>query len=121
MVFQKILVPVDTEGYAEEAIEKAIELAKFSEGKVTILHVTSNTEKCRNYIDEVSEKFREAGIEVTNDVKSGSPADVIVSESNNYEVIVMGTSGKMKLITGSVAKAVMKGATCPVMVVKSQR
>jgi nucleotide-binding universal stress UspA family protein len=47
---------------------------------------------------------------------------VILEESPNYDLIVMGTlgrSGMSKLLMGSVAERVVRAASCPVMVVRS--
>ncbi|MBR7152486.1 MAG: universal stress protein, partial [Candidatus Methanomethylophilaceae archaeon] len=53
----------------------------------------------------------------------GVPVNVIVDESSNYDVIVMGTLGRTgvsKFLMGSVAEKVVRASRCPVMVVKAK-
>lgn len=123
MGFQKILVPVDIDGYANGAVEEALSLAKLSGGYITVMHVTDNVDSpaSKKAIDKVVAKGAEAGIKIETLVLSGSPSDIILEKSKDYDIIVMGTSGKKKILTGSVAKAVIKNASCPVVVVRSWR
>jgi len=65
---------------------------------------------------------KENGVDVEVMVKEGAPVKVILDESNNYDVIVMGTLGRTgmsKLLMGSVAERVVRAASCPVLVVRS--
>jgi len=125
MNFKNILIPVDNDGFAEDAIDKGLELAKLSGGSITALHVSakavSDETGERSTIEEVIAKGKEAGIQVSDKIEIGSPAEIIIKESNNYDIIVMGTAGKKRFFVGSVAKEVIKSAACPVIVVKSQR
>ena len=55
-------------------------------------------------------------------VKEGTPVKVILDESANYDIIVMGTLGRTgmsKLLMGSVAERVVRASQCPVLVVRS--
>ena len=64
----------------------------------------------------------EAGVKATLEVKEGTPVKVILDESANYDIIVMGTLGRTgmsKLLMGSVAERVVRAASCPVMVVRA--
>ena len=64
------------------------------------------------------------GVEVVRRVLHGDPAEEIIrlAATCGAEMIVMGTHGRtglMKLLMGSVAEAVVRGAECPVVVVKT--
>jgi nucleotide-binding universal stress UspA family protein len=63
------------------------------------------------------------GIDVVFDIKKGIPSDVILAEQkkNDVDLIVIashGRTGVEKLLMGSVAEKVVRGADCPVMVIK---
>ncbi len=64
----------------------------------------------------------EGGITVELAVAGGVPADVILSraKAGGFDLIVMGTHGRTglrRLLVGSVAEAVIRGAPCPVVTV----
>jgi len=141
MAFNKILVPTDGSEYTKPAIKQAVELAKMSGGELTALYVLDQTvltnmpmdtavmnvyktlekegQDAVNYVMALAE---EAGVKATLSVKEGTPVKVILDESANYDVIVMGTLGRTgmsKLLMGSVAERVVRAASCPVMVVRA--
>jgi nucleotide-binding universal stress UspA family protein len=75
--------------------------------------------------NKIKEKCKENNVnvntEVINNTKSVAPEVVDYAESNNIDLIVIGTRGRSgfkKLLVGSVASAVVTYAHCPVMVVK---
>ena len=65
-------------------------------------------------------KLAEAnGIEVTTKVLLGRPAEEIVKESKNTDLVVCGSLGRTNLnraLMGSVAETVVRMAYCPVLV-----
>jgi nucleotide-binding universal stress UspA family protein len=72
-------------------------------------------------VDFVMNLAKEQGVEVEVSVKEGTPVKVILEESSNYDIIVMGTLGRTgmsKLLMGSVAERVVRAADCPVLVVR---
>jgi nucleotide-binding universal stress UspA family protein len=61
-------------------------------------------------------------VKITLTTEEGSPADSILKtiESENVDLVVMGTSGKHGLdrfLLGSVTEKVVRSATCPVLAV----
>ncbi|MBE6518348.1 MAG: universal stress protein [Thermoplasmata archaeon] len=141
MAFGKILVPTDGSEYTKPAIKQAVELAKLTGGEITALYVLDQTvltnmpmdtavmnvyktleKEGQEAVDFVLNEAKEAGVPVTVAVKEGTPVKVILEESPNYDVIVMGTLGRTgmsKLLMGSVAERVVRAASCPVMVVRA--
>lgn len=141
MSFKKILVPTDGSEFTKYAIDKALELAKLAGGEVTALYVLDRSIYANSPMDTavvnvydtlekegtyatsyVMDKGKELGVKVYEKVVEGSPAKVILTESEGYDVIVMGTLGRTgisKLLMGSVAEKVVQNAKCPVMVAKS--
>lgn len=124
MSFQKILVPVDGNGVANDALSEAFAMAKLSGGCVTALHVTNRSDADPADTEataEATKKAEAAGVRIKAEIKNGSPSDVILAESKNYDVIIMGTAKKKKILAESVAREVIKSAECPVIVVRSKR
>ena len=71
---------------------------------------------------EVAEELRIAGLNPTADVREGDPAEQILAAAREVDadLIVMGTRGRggvARVLLGSVARAVLLGARCSVLVV----
>ncbi len=143
MEFKNILVPTDGSEYTKAAVREAIELAKLSGGKVTALYVLDQSvftnmpmdtavmnvyntleKEGKAAVDFVRDLAAENNVEAEVSIKEGTPVKVILDESPNYDIIVMGTLGRTgmsKLLMGSVAERVVRAAQCPVLVVRDQR
>ena len=141
MAFNKILVPTDGSEYTKAAVRKAMELAKLSGGKITALYVLDQTiltnmpmdtavmnvyntleKEGKEAVDFVRDLGAQESVEVEVVIKEGTPVKVILDESANYDIIVMGTLGRTgmsKLLMGSVAERVVRASQCPVLVVRS--
>ncbi len=143
MEFKNILVPTDGSEYTKAAVREAVELAKLSGGKVTALYVLDQSvftnmpmdtavmnvyntleKEGKAAVDFVRDLAAENNVESEVSIKEGTPVKVILDESPNYDIIVMGTLGRTgmsKLLMGSVAERVVRAAQCPVLVVRDQR
>ena len=143
MSFKKILVPTDGSEFTKYAVDKAIELAKLSEGTVTALFVLDKSiyvsspmdtavisvydtleKEGLHATDYVLKKAAEAGVEAEEKLIEGVPSKIILQEADEgkYDIIVMGTLGRTgisKLLMGSVAEKIVQNAKCPVLVAKS--
>jgi nucleotide-binding universal stress UspA family protein len=142
MTIQHILVPIDFSGYAEQALEYAIGLARKLSARLTLLHVVNmmplgvvdGTALPYSYIQELEaevqrgmetyrQRVQDAGLEGTVLVESGTPFQCIVDTARDQHVdlIVMGTHGRTGLahvFLGSVAEKVIRLAPCPVLVTR---
>ena len=72
---------------------------------------------------EVAAIVKSKKIKIAFDIKKGTPAEVILREqkAKKIDLIVIASHGKtgiLKQLMGSVADKVVKGAKCPVIVVK---
>lgn len=70
---------------------------------------------------QVSEKFKNKGLEVNTLWKKGRPADVICREANSgYDLLIMGNKGftVLNLLLGSVASEVLQRVETSVLIVK---
>lgn len=103
-VEELIFLHVIEEGQALGAIEKA-------------------TRELRRFVEALAEAPIPESVEVRYAVSQGKPADEVLAAAAAHKVdaIVMGTnsrSGLDRLLLGSVAESVVRGAPCTVVVVK---
>ena len=144
---KKILVPTDFSKHSDAALKKAIDMAGRHDAKIYLLHVIDKgiqdcaVDYCldykliealkRNSLREAKAKLKKEAddiakkkkVKIAFDIKRGFPAEVILSEqkAKKIDLIVIashGRTGILKQMIGSVADKVVKGAACPVMVVK---
>lgn len=144
--FSRILFPVDLSpsspklaGYVKSMVEKpeavlhllfvARDLSHFGGINVPFAAINNLNEALSKGAEVNLEKFRDRhfpGMNVTIAVRSGDIADQILdyARENGVDLIVMGTHGRKgmeKVLLGSVAERVIKGAAVPVMVVNPHR
>jgi len=138
-----ILVATDFSRDGDRAVAVAGELATSLRAKLTILHVVQlpsyaflgggvyvpSPELSADIMSEArgwlaAAKERISGIEVVTLCCEGDPAAVILRWANENEpdLIVLGSHGRhglRRLLLGSVAAEVLRGARCPVTTVRS--
>jgi nucleotide-binding universal stress UspA family protein len=140
---KKILYPTDFSTYSNQAYFHAIALAETYGASLTILHVytprvaaiavapdgmppaVSEAADDRAHWQEQLEQIRPLNSDVSADhvMLEGDPAEEIIDYANNgnIDLIVMGTHGRTgleRLLLGSVAEKVLRGARCSVLVAK---
>jgi nucleotide-binding universal stress UspA family protein len=140
---KKILYPTDFSSYSNQAYFHAIALAETYDARLTILHVytprvaaiavapdgippvVSETADDRARWQGQLEQIRPLNSDVSADhvMLEGDPAEEIIDYANNanIDLIVMGTHGRTgleRLLLGSVAEKVLRGAQCSVLVAK---
>ncbi len=146
-MYQRIFVPVDDSSTSRRALEEAMRLAKHTGATLLLAHVVDLAQfgwGGTEFLDasELQGNIKATGEAVLNASSSlveaaGLPcnatlleswgdkmAEVLVqeAEAEHAELIVMGThgfSGLMHLLMGSVAEGIMKKASVPVMLVRS--
>jgi nucleotide-binding universal stress UspA family protein len=139
--FSKILVAIDGSEASMDAADFAISLSQEHNAEIYALHVIhsdvdlfgphetseymiSMRNEGEKYLDKVRLKVNEKDIQIKTEIISSINVAVGIvdyAESNNMDLIVIGTRGRSgfkKLLLGSVASAVITYAHCPVMVVK---
>ncbi len=144
-MFEKILVPLDGSSHAAHALDKAIQLAKEFDGKLTLLHaynpsivplpeeyvvqetapetVDIHREKGISLLREASEKVDTEGVPFETLLTLGNPVETIIeaSKKGKFDLIVLGARGLSpikEVFLGSVSHGVATHAQCPVLVVK---
>lgn len=142
MTYKNILIPLDGSEFSDLALEKGMELAKMADSDITILFVrdvsvythgsvaigidgirTVLENESKTILGAAAEKLKAAGFRYSALSAEGVPGMVISDLSPDYDLIVMGPSGKTglkKLVLGSVAQYVLTNAKCSVMAVKNK-
>jgi nucleotide-binding universal stress UspA family protein len=141
---QTILVPVDFSSPALDAAEYAIQLANSLGTKITLLHVlepicydlecglgTIEQEKSKRdhwnrQLKDLTDLVTSFGLPAEYEISGGLPSEVILAAALRHrsDLIVMGTHGRRGVSEwrfGSVADAVLRRATCPVLTVKTPK
>jgi nucleotide-binding universal stress UspA family protein len=129
-----LLVPVDGSDLAELAVPSALELARLFEARAILLRVLeedreSNAAEVREaeeHLDAIARSFERKGIHTFILVQKGDPVEEILKAAkvHHADLIVMtthGRSGISRLVTGSVTEHVLRQATVPLLVVRSQK
>jgi len=133
--------------HADKAVRQAIEISKQFDAKLLLLHVIKDPiQQCvgdycitQELVDQLQAEMQEAArigikkqvekfsslndISFTADVKTGTPHEEILKEADEkgVELIVissLGTSGVAKYLIGNVARHVLLGAKCSVLLVR---
>ena len=138
-MYNKILLPTDGSGYAEQEVDRVSKLIA-DDGEIIVLSVAGKLnssafqrrskikkvnerllKEAQSAVNKMAEKFDDS-LNVKTVVKTGFPAETIneVAEKENVELIVISASGKSGLhrfIIGSVAEKVLKTAEIDVLLV----
>lgn len=141
---QHILAPVDISSPSLDSLEYAIQAANRLGAKLTILHVLEpvyhdfelglgkveqepvKRAHWEDRLEELAAFVRSFGLTVDSAVCGGVPSDSILAAAlqRQCDLIVMGTHGRRgfsQFRFGSVAEAVLRLATCPVLTVKTPK
>ena len=139
---KKILVPVDGSESARHAARFAAQLRDLSSAEVTLLHVydvhsaeamglmallAADLERAK--VEAAQESFRAATEALGEpapaacEVVMGNPAEeiLLMAKRGGFDLIVMGHRGRSpvkELLLGSVSDKIVRGASCPVTIVR---
>jgi nucleotide-binding universal stress UspA family protein len=141
--FKRIIVPTDGSEIAKKAAKKALALAQATDTEVVALHVITIPglptlyalpdelpyeqlhalirKEGRSYLDEIEKMGKQMGVNVSEKLVDGHPAEEIIKEAQEDDLIVIGSKGRTaldRLLMGSVAENVVRHAHGPVMLVK---
>ena len=132
---RKILFPTDFSHTGDAALGLATTLARDTKAKLIIVHVEEPPmaygggdayygvlDPPRDELDRMLGQVKptDESIEYEHRMITGEPANSIVrlAESEQVDFIVLGTHGRTglsRLLMGSVAEAIVRRATCPVI------
>ena len=140
----RILVPIDFSPHTQAVTEWAAHFALEHGSEVVLLNVyhlpvefqqvegaylpadfwASVKEEAERSLSRHAEEIRKQGVQVTEAVREGYPATVILDEAERLpaDLIIIGSrghTGLKHLLLGSIAERVVHKAHCPVLTVKS--
>jgi nucleotide-binding universal stress UspA family protein len=139
-----ILAPVDFSSPSLDSLEYAIQLANGLGSKLTLVHVLEpiyydldrglgsiehearKRDHWTQQLTELRDLVKSFGLSAEFEIAGGIPSESILSCALRVgcDLIVMGTHGRRglsRLRFGSVAEAVLRRATCPVLTVKTPK
>jgi nucleotide-binding universal stress UspA family protein len=146
--FAHVLIPLDGSALAEEAIAPALALGQLMDVEYTLLETIEAPElsyasatpvaepnqrvvqlwraSALAGIEQVAARMREHGVVVHTRVTYGQPAVTIIEYAREHaaDLIALtthGRSGAMRLLLGSVADKVVRGAGVPVLIQRSRQ
>jgi len=142
---KKILCPTDFSEASSEALKQAISLARSTQSKLILLYVVNQkmlseglslarvsapedlgkemAEEARRRLKMLVPVEERNGLDWETDVRSGNPAQEVIryAKANSIDMIVIGTSGHSgidRMMFGSTAEKVVRGAHCSVLTVR---
>jgi len=121
------LLCTDGSQLSEKAEIAGAEMARALEAKVTVLSVAEEEprrEEAVRMIRRAEMILAQMGIEAEPLVRIGQPAEEIIDEAKDHDIVVMGSSGSSavkKFFLGSVPLKVIEYGKCPVLVVREKR
>jgi universal stress protein A len=137
MKLQRILCPIDFSDCSQAVNEYASVLAQATGAELIYLHICQPQIPYDSFafvnVNATGEEDREqllefkptvSGVDAHHIVEFGAPADRIVeyARESDADLIVMGTHGRTgvsRALMGSIAEAVVRRATCPVLALKN--
>ena len=133
--YKHILVPTDFSDHSQRAAERAIELGRIFDARLSVVHVVNYLpptfisaqsehtsavqiiERATAYLAEWASK---AGLDSAEQLVTSGAAGkeiIVTAKARDVDLIVIGTSGEggMKRLLGSTTRAVMHDAPCDVL------
>jgi nucleotide-binding universal stress UspA family protein len=139
---RRIFAPVDFSGPSLDSLECAIHLAHGLRAALVLAHVLEPAHADWDFhrmqdaahvqdewearLGDLTGVMKSLGLSTTCEIRTGLPADSILAGALQHrcDLIVMGTHGRRGREgrhVGSVAEAVLKQATCPILTVKNPK
>jgi nucleotide-binding universal stress UspA family protein len=119
---RRVLVPLDGSALAKEALGPAVALGALMQAEYTLLQVVGSGQDqaaARSSLERVAERLRERSLQVQARVAIYEhPAAAILDEAQAHRIDLIalathGHGGLKRLVLGSVADKVVRGATRP--------
>lgn len=145
---KKILIPIDGSETSLNALEKGIDIAKTTKGKVLVINVipsissynfyaegrstdgklmeelmAANNFNSQKMLEDAIKPFKDLDVEIDKTTIIGNAAEEIINEAEEgeYDLIVMGSRGLgrfSRTLLGSVSEKVLHHSNVSVLIVK---
>lgn len=148
-MYQRILVPIDGSPTSTRGLDEAIRLAKLTGATLRLLHVldelvfATGFETGATYTHDVLPRIKKVGESILMDGKARAVAagvtvdtlqvecfatrtsEIVIAQAQTWkaDLIVLGTHGRRgigRLLMGSDAEQIVRGATVPVLLVRAE-
>ena len=121
-MYGRILVGTDGSKTAAIAVDRAVEMAKATESKLTILSV-GQLERANDVVKAEAARHDGSGVEIDTKIAEGDAADVLVEvASSGYGLLVVGNkgmTGASRFLLGSVPNKVSHHAPVALLIVRT--
>lgn len=134
-MYKHILIPTDFSAHSQRAAERAVELGRIFDARLSVVHVvnylppafisaqsehTSAAQIVERATAYLAEWANNVGLESAEQLVTTGPAGkeiITTAKAADVDLIVIGTSGEggMKRLLGSTTRAVMHDAPCDVL------
>lgn len=137
---QRIVIPTDGSDHSHLAVEEGLALARTLKKPVLALYVIDDQpfqsfrgqsllgdlrtilqREATATLADLKARGTKLGVKVATEVRTGDPAEEIVSAARPTDLIVMATHGRRglpRLLLGSLAESVVRHAPGPVLVLR---
>jgi nucleotide-binding universal stress UspA family protein len=127
-----VILAIDAQSFSSKTAKYAIEYAKAMGLDLLIMSVLSKKDMEENprlvkftmiVMSRIKTEAGDEGVEAKTVLEKGAPVEVILIESDRVggKAIILGPTTKTgldKFMIGSVSEGLIKGAKCPVIIVK---
>jgi nucleotide-binding universal stress UspA family protein len=122
-VYKRILVGTDGSPTAAKAVDRAIELAKASDGSLTIL-TAGRGEQAKGIVDGEAARHADSGLKIDTRVDDRDPSTALVevADEGDYDLLVVGNkgmTGASRFVLGSVPNKVSHHVQRSLLIVRT--
>jgi len=134
-MYEHILIPTDFSAHSKRAAERALELGRIFDARLSVVHVVNYlppayvtaqaehtsaprvVERANAYLAEWANDVGLESAEQLVTIGAAGKEIITTAEAGDVDLIVIGTSGEggMKRLLGSTTRAVMHDAPCDVL------
>lgn len=146
-MFSTILVPLDGSARAERALPIAVRIARARGATLLLVRVVADLidmgaymapsatldqglvdremEDARSYLEALAKSYRDTDVKVATQVEMGTPTQTLLGiiSANQVDGVIIGSHGRSGLARwalGSVAQAIVRHSTAPVLLLRQQ-
>jgi nucleotide-binding universal stress UspA family protein len=122
-VYKDILVGTDGSATARIAVDRAVDVAKATGARVTVLSV-GRPDKTAMVVEAEAARLADRGVEIRTKTVDGDPASGLVQEveDGGYDLLVVGNkgmTGASRFFLGSVPNKVSHHVPCALLIVRT--
>ncbi|MDQ1444350.1 MAG: hypothetical protein QOI20_814 [Acidimicrobiaceae bacterium] len=122
-MYTNILVGTDGSKTASIAVDRAVEVAKATGGRLTVFSV-DKPERAGQVVADEAARLADQGVDVRTKTAEGDPASLLVQEAEDggYDLLVVGNkgmTGATRFFLGSVPNKVSHHVPCALLIVRT--